>query len=71
MYFDRHDIVEAHAIFSHDFHLGQDCELYKRLTRCNKILTGSAYKYERMSANGRVIYAELCERFNRSNPYDA
>ncbi len=65
----RHDVVEAHAVFSHEHHTGQGSELYRRLSRCNRILTGSAYRWERLSDEGREIYDALCERFNRRNPY--
>lgn len=68
--FDRMDIVEAHAIFSHEFHQGQGSELYSRLSRCNRILTSSAYRWERLTINGREIYDALCSRFNRVNPHE-
>ena len=66
MFFDRFDIVEAHYAFCSDWHAGQTCELYKRLSRISRYFTpGAAWKgYDSLSENAQEIYKNLEKRFH-------
>lgn len=72
MYFDRFDIVEANYAFCSDWHGGQSCHLYSRLSRIvgrMKFKPSPLFRgYDSLTDNGKAIYDELHKRwgFDRS-----
>lgn len=68
MFFDRFDIVEAHYAFASDWHMGQTCELYKRLSRIVGRMRFSPSPmfrgFDSLSENAQEIYKNLEKRFH-------
>ena len=64
MYPDRFDFFAAYYQFCSDWHAGQSCPLYEKLSRITEyyrpgIFTG----YEYLSENAQFYYDQLCEKY--------
>jgi hypothetical protein len=60
MYFDRHDIVEAHYCYCMDYHGGQGCPLYAKLCRIGRYYRPRPnLSYDTLGDNAREIYDNL------------
>ena len=68
MYFNRFDIVEAHYLFYCEYHSGQWCHLYRRLSRIIRYYRPSPLlSVESISDNAREIYENLVRKHKESN----
>ena len=62
MNWDRFDIVEAHYWFCADYHTGQACPLYRRLSRISGYFHPSPMSHGPESENAQDIYNALAEK---------
>ena len=64
MYYDRHDIIEAHYAFCVAYHGGQNSDLYKRQCRISRYYRPSPMwrGYPNLSDNGKEIYNALRDK---------
>ena len=67
MYFDRHDIVEAHYLFYSQYHEGQFSDGYRQLSRIlayYKPGLGGWSDENDLNENARAIYDALVRKYN-------